>query len=187
MANLTEQQRKDNLSKYVPFFAEKLKKYGVKDNVIPLTIAQMIHESNYFSSNPFFNDNNPAGISWNPNYKTRKGASLGGSRGKDKGNYVHFDSLEDAVLDYVRIINMQTKKNDLGKPADSTNVNDYVNRLVKNGYFTDDPKVYVGGMTGGLKRISKYLNLADIFKKKSTPIAFSFILLAGLAIYYFRK
>jgi hypothetical protein len=187
MKTLTEEQRKQNVQKWTPFFIDKLKKYGVKDEVIPLTIAQMIHESGYFSSDPFILDNNPAGITWNPNYKTRKGASLGRSRGKNEGgNYVRFDSLDSAVVDYVRIINIQTKKNNLGKPSDSTNLNDYVSRLVKNGYFVDDPNIYLGGMKGGIKRIFKYVDVNSLLKKK-VAITSSLILLGFLTYLYFKK
>jgi flagellum-specific peptidoglycan hydrolase FlgJ len=182
MAQLTEAQKKIQ-SKIVPFWINLLKKNKVPDSVIPFTISQIILESNWFTSNPYLLDNNPAGITWNNNYLKRPGASLGRKRPpKEGGNYVRFDNYDSAAKDYVRIINI---KGAAGKPIDSTSYQDYAKRLGVNGYY--DKKFttvesYAAGLKAQLKRIYNWLDIESLVKKKTSKIGLG---LVSIIILYF--
>jgi flagellum-specific peptidoglycan hydrolase FlgJ len=73
---MTEAQKKIQ-SKLIPYWVALLKKNKVPDNIIPILIAQIILESNWFSSNAYLKDNNPGGITWNNNYLKRLFNHLG--------------------------------------------------------------------------------------------------------------
>jgi hypothetical protein len=182
MPQLTEAQKKTQ-SKYIPFWIDLLKKNKVPDSVIPFTIAQIILESNWFTSNPYLLDNNPAGITWNNNYLKRPGASLGRQRpGKEKGNYVHFDSFDSAAKDYVRIIKQNAGS---GKPIDSTTYTDYAQRLGVNGYYDKkftSVESYAAGLKAQLKRIYNWLDIESLVKKKASKIGLG---LVSVIILYF--
>lgn len=163
MPQLTEAQKKIQ-SKYIPGWIERLKKNKVPPNVIPLLLSQIILESNWFTSNAYLKDNNPAGITWNKNYLKRPGASIGIKRPSvEGGNYVHFDNLDFAVVDYLRVI---SQNGVLGRPIDSISYIDYAKRLKANKYYAAPLNDYINGMKAQLTRMYKWLDIEALLKKK---------------------
>jgi flagellum-specific peptidoglycan hydrolase FlgJ len=186
---LTEAQKKVQ-SKLIPYWVALLKKNKVPENTIPLLISQIILESNWFTSNPYLKDNNPAGITWNTNYTKRPGATIGIKRPpKEGGNYVHFKDFDSAVIDYLRILN---KNGSAGKPIEATTYTDYAQRLGKNGYY--DLKLttiesYAAGLKAQIKRMYNWFDIAALIKNNSSNIASLQILLIPiiLGFLFFKK
>ena len=127
MPYIPEPQKQAQIKKWSPYWSDLLLKNGVPASKLNLVLSQIILESNYFTSDPYKLDNNPAGITWNYKYKKRPGASVGRPRpGSEGGNYVKFDSYDSAAKDYVRIINMDLG---YGKPIDSANYVKYADKI----------------------------------------------------------
>ena len=184
MPQLTEAQKKIQ-SKLIPGWVDRLKKNNVPSNVIPLLISQIILESNWFTSNAYLKDNNPAGITWNKNYLKRPGASIGIKRPSvESGNYVHFENLDFAVIDYLRVI---SQNGVLGKPIDSTNYIEYAKRLKANKYYTSPLDDYIGGMKAQLTRIYKWFDIEALLKKKTSFKIISGLVSVVILLYIFRK
>jgi hypothetical protein len=175
----TLEQKKTASIIYVPLLYKLLIDNKVNENIVPYLLAQMAFETAFFTDPKLQAPlNNPGGITWNPNYNKRPGTSKGSLRPpKEGGNYVKFDSLEVAIKDYLRIVN---KKGPLGKPTEANTLENFVDRLKANGYFTDDKQKYKTGLISINKRLSTWNDYAAISKKKNnlasiTPI---FILIA---------
>jgi flagellum-specific peptidoglycan hydrolase FlgJ len=186
---MTEAQKKIQ-SKLIPYWVALLKKNKVPNNVIPFLIAQIILESNWFSSNPYLKDNNPGGITWNPNYSKRPGATIGIKRpAREGGNYVHFDNFNNAVKDYIRILN---KNAGAGKPIEASNLNEYSLRLGKNNYYDQkftSVKNYTAGLQAQIRRMYNWFDIAALIKNNGSNIASLQILLIPiiLAFLIFKK
>jgi len=179
---MTEEQKKIQVEKWVPYFYDLIQKNGVNETVIPLLISQIILESGYFNSSAFKLDFNPGGITWNKNFEKRPGASKGIARTKkEKGNYVHFNNYTDAITDYLRIINDKRAGNNIGKPIDATNYIDYATRLKANGYFGEENintpggqkelANYIAGMKANITRNANWVDWASLKKKDSLNMA----------------
>ena len=96
-------KQKTALQLNIPIWIGLFKKLGVDDTRIPFLLSQMVLETGYFTSSAYLYDNNPGGITWNNNYLKRPGASIGRKRpGREGGNYVHFDTYDNAALDYLK-------------------------------------------------------------------------------------
>jgi hypothetical protein len=180
----TIEQKKTASILYVPLFYKILIEKGVNENILPYLIAQLAFETAFFTDPKLKTLNNPGGITWNANYNKRPGTSKGSLRPpKEGGNYVKFDNLEIAVKDYLRIVN---KKGPLGKPTEASTLENFVDRLKANGYFTDDKQKYKTGLISINKRLSTWNDYAALSKKKTNlaSIAPIFIL---IALGYFTK
>ena len=173
----------------IPIWIDLFQKLGVDNSRIPFLLSQLVFETGYFTADPYKLDNNPAGITWNNNYLKRPGASLGRKRkAVEGGNYVHFDTLENAALDYLRILNRKP-----GQPITAISIDDFANRLAQNGYY-DQRHTSVAQYTTGLKsiysNIDKTVDVAALLKKKSNVItasAGSIMALLFLGWLYFKK
>jgi hypothetical protein len=187
MGNITTQQKQKNSTLYVPQFVDIFLRMGVNPDVIPFIISQIAFETNYFSSRAFKIDFNIAGMTWNVNYKKRPGTSVGISRGREKGNYVHFDNYTIAAKDLVRIL---SKKSVFGAPIDATDIIDFAQRLKANNYFTDSITTYSAGIRSINNRLDQWANLTALAKKKtSLTMAALPAVLIGLLIgtFIFKK
>ena len=92
------------------------------------------------------------------------GTSKGSARPKaETGNYVHFDSWDNAARDYVRILRLNKG---LGAPLDAKDINDYVARLIKNGYMANSTG-YLNTMKGVQKLLVPHIDVAALIKKKT--------------------
>jgi hypothetical protein len=167
----------------VPRWVELLKKQNVPDYLIPYCIAQIITETGWFNNKSYKLDRNPAGVTWGPNYikyaAQRPGTSKGSLRpGSEGGNYVHFDSWDNAAKDYTRVLR---KDSGLGKPLEAPNITDYVARLIKNGYMANSTG-YLKTMKGVLNLLTPHIDVATLIKKKtrySSPIDRIYAVLFG--------
>jgi hypothetical protein len=180
----TIEQKKTASILNIPLWYNLLKNEGVNENILPYLLAQLALESNYFTSNVYKLNNNPAGITWNNNYLKRPGTNKGSARPVSEGGvYVKFDNLATAAKDYIRIVNKTSK---LGKPIEADTLENFVDRLKANNYFISDKQKYKTGLISINNRLSTWNDYAALSKKKNnlasiTPI---FIL---LAIGYFAK
>lgn len=182
---MTEAQKKIQ-SKLIPYWVALLKKNKVPDTIIPLLIAQIILESNWFSSNAYLKDNNPAGITWNDKYLKRPGASIGIKRPSNEqdprvktNNYVHFENFNYAAKDYIRVI---SQNGVLGKPIEAKDYIDYSKRLKANKYYTSTLDKYIGGMKAQLKRMYNWYDIAALIKNNGSNIASLQILLIPIIL-----
>ena len=187
----TLQEKKTASILYVPMWYNALKNQGVNENILPYLIAKLAYETDFFTSNVYKKNLNPGGISWNTNYLKRPGTSKGTQRPvreNDKPGvnqfYVKFDNVETAAKDYIRIIN---KKGRLGKPIEATDLDNFVDRLKANGYFTDSIQKYKAGLISVNKRLSTWNDYAAISKKKTSITANIGIFAVLLALGYFTK
>lgn len=181
----TLEQKKTASILNVPLWYKLLRDQGVNENIIPFLIAQLALESNYFTSNVYKLNNNPAGITWNANYNRRPGTSKGSARPAAEGGvYVKFVDLATAAKDYIRIVN---KKGRLGKPIEATDLDNLVDRLKANSYFMSSKEEYKKGLASIHKRLSTWNDYAAISKKKTTLTANIGILAVLIALGYFTK
>lgn len=164
---IPEQSKKAQGQKNIPFWTDLLIKNGVKPETVPFVLSQIILESDWFTSNAYIFDKNPAGITWNERYKTRPGATIGIKRpSREGGNYVHFATFNDAAKDLIRILSKQMPSNNLGRPIDSISYIDYAKRLKANGYYASSLNDYLGGLKAQLKRITSWFDIPSLIKKK---------------------
>lgn len=164
MANLTTQQKQKNATLYVPMFVDIFLTLGVKSDVIPFIVSQIAFETNWFSSNAFKIDHNPAGITWNINYKSRPGTAIGIAR-REGGNYVHFNNYTTGAKDMIRIL---SKSSTYGKPIDAIDIIDFAQRLKANNYYTDSITTYSAGIKSINNRLDQWANLTALSKKKNS-------------------
>lgn len=161
---LSTEQKKINTQLAVPVWVGILKQNNVDPKIIPLLIAQIIFESGWFNSRAYKLDNNPAGITWNNNYKTRPGATVGIARkSSEGGNYVHFVDYNAAAKDYLRILNRAP-----GYPLQATDAADYAKRLKQNKYYTDNVDQYAAGLKSIGNRVQEWTDIATLIKKKNS-------------------
>ena len=154
----------------VPRWVELLKKYKIPDYIIPYMIGQSINETGWFSNTSYNLDRNPGGITWSDKYikyaNLRPGTSKGTARGKTEGgNYVHYDSWDNAAKDWIRVLNQDTGS---GKPLQASNIDEYVQRLIANKYMKDSTG-YLKNMKGILKLMNPHIDIAGLIKKKNEP------------------
>lgn len=184
----TIEQKKTASLLNVPIWVNLLRDQGVNENIIPFCIAQLALESAYFTSTVYKLNNNPGGITWNDKYKNRPGASKGSLRpANEGGNYVKFDTLKNAAIDYIRIL---SRKGSLGKPIEATDINNFVDRLKANSYFGDgDATKYKTTIVSINKRLNSWVDYASIKKKSSENLITANIGLFAvlLALGYFTK
>jgi flagellum-specific peptidoglycan hydrolase FlgJ len=167
------------LKKNVPVIVKLLQQYNVNDAIIPFIISKMILETNWFSSNAYIFNNNPGGITWNANYLTRPGTSIGIKRpAAEGGNYVKFDTLDTAIKDYIRIISKKP-----GEPIKAITATDFAARLKQNGYYATSEKSYTDTLNSVYNQLQKTTDIASLIKKKnSLTIAALPAVLIGLIV-----
>lgn len=151
----------------VPRWVELLKNQKVQDYLIPYCIAQIITETGWFNNKSYKLDRNPGGVTWSKNYinnPNRPGTSKGTARpAAEGGNYVHFDTWNNAARDYTRVLKIDKG---LGKPLEAANITDYVARLIKNGYMANSAG-YLKSMQGVLRLLTPHIDVATLIKKKT--------------------
>ena len=128
---------------------------GWPDGLIRVyAIAQIMHESNWLTSQVANEDNNYSGITWlnKPYQNATRGRAR--SKGEGGGNYAHFNSFADYLADYKRILSLNTGNK--GRPIDATTAEEFGERLKANHYFTD-PNYYLK-FNAALKRVADTIN-----------------------------
>jgi flagellum-specific peptidoglycan hydrolase FlgJ len=168
MAELTTDQKRLNSIKNVPIWVNILQSDGVPDRVIPLIISQIIFETGWFNSTAYKKDNNPGGVTWNNNYLSRPGTSVGSKRpAREGGNYVKFVDYNTAAKDIIRILSKKATTNNIGKPIEAVDALDFARRLKDNNYYTSKLIDYANGIKSINNRIEDWTNLTALLKKKS--------------------
>jgi hypothetical protein len=152
------------LKKNVPVIVKLLQQYNVNDAIIPFIISKMILETDWFTSNAFVKNNNPGGITWNNNYLTRSGTSIGIKRpAAEGGNYVKFIDLDTAIKDYIRIISKKP-----GEPIKAITPTDFAARLKQNGYYASTQQSYTNTLNSVYNRLQETTDIASLIKKKNS-------------------
>jgi hypothetical protein len=124
----------------------------VPDHILPYIVAQVAHETGDFKSKLLYDHNNATGITFANNSKLQKNAKKGRPLPEDsRYNYAIFDSINDWAIDYIRLI-----KRGKNKPMEAKDIDEYINRLKANNFFTANIDLY---KTAVKKFIKKYGNI----------------------------
>jgi hypothetical protein len=123
----------------------------VPANILPYIVAQVAHETADFKSKLLYDHNNASGIVFANKPALQKNATKGRVLPEDsRYNYAKFATLKDWAVDYIRIINRGKNK-----PLAAPTVEEYVNRLKANGFFTATLESYLTGVKKFMKKYSK--------------------------------
>jgi uncharacterized FlgJ-related protein len=109
-----------------------LKEYSVSDDLAQIILAQAKFESGNFTSDIFWENNNPYGMKCP---KKRKTLCIGTNR-----NHGVFNSVKEATIDYVYYMEA------LNIPFDEKNVKKYVYLLKQKRYFEAEVNHYYKGV-----------------------------------------
>lgn len=163
----------DNLKREVPIWIDTFKAEGFNDKQISFAIPQLVLESNYFNSNTYKEDLNPAGIKYRPNkpspdtVRGRKSSEYTPDR---PDYYARFKNRGAVARDYKRILSLKRKDNPIGAPIDAKDFKDYNDRLYFNSYYEKTPTKkaqYYRNLVGINTTLSKVLpNYLELLKKK---------------------
>lgn len=114
---------------------QKLVNAGLSPDIATFAAAQSAFETNGWKSNVFKQNNNLSGITWinKPYQKATKG-----TKKPEGGYYAHYANMNDWANDFKRVISI----GGAGAAIHATDLQDYVDRLYKNHYFTSSPGPY---------------------------------------------
>lgn len=124
LSSLADQYGTDQVNRLNAIYQQLLKR-GLSNQQILYMLSQVLFESGLFTSAanyPLMNQNNYAGLT-----------NVG-------GGYASYGSVSDFVDAYIGFL---SKRAD---PIDATSLTDYNNRLQQNGYYTENPSVYLNGL-----------------------------------------
>lgn len=157
-------------------FVNVFTKAGVNANILPFVVAQVAHETGNFKSKLLQDHNNGSGITWIDKPNVQKNAVKGRPLPEDpRYHYAKFDTLQDWAIDHVRVLKRGSK------PIEATNVDDFVDRLKANKYFTAPVELYKKAVA---KFYNQYKNLLP------TPAAgggmIAVVLIAAFLIYKYK-
>ena len=112
---------------------------GIPKDVLGYALAQLAYETNLFKSHVSKEDLNLSGIKFiNKPYQH----ATRGIKSPEGDYYAKFGSYQDWANDYARIL----KLGGANAPINATSLNDFVDRLHSNHYFTADPAIYKRGL-----------------------------------------
>lgn len=114
-------------------FSEMLAAAGFPQGAIMRSVAQVLLESAFGTSSVARNLNNYSGIKFINNPAVQKAAQ--GTRAPDGGYYAKYSSPAAWAQDYKRVLSLNTGK--LGTPLTAANIDQFLDRLQANKYFTD--------------------------------------------------
>lgn len=124
---------------------------GMPDKLSDLIAAQAAHETGYFSSNAFKQNNNLFGYKYVPGAKWQSGA---GRKSTEGDPYAQYDSIDDSVHELTAWIVRRQKQ---GKfPADLSTIDtpqEYAKLLKACGYYGAPESEYLNGLVHGLKSL----------------------------------
>lgn len=108
---------------------------GFPGNIIPFASAQVMLETGGLKSHISKADFNLSGIKWiNKPYQE----ATKGTKAPEGGYYAHYNSYTQWANDFKRVLSIGGD----GAAIHATDLQDYVNRLYTNKYFTSAPSVY---------------------------------------------
>lgn len=136
----------------IEWAANKMHAVGFPQSIVTTyAIAQMMLESDWFTSNVANTDNNFSGIKYLGKSFQKATKGLHSPEG---GNYAHYATFEDWARDFLRILSLNTGGQ--GRPIDATTAAEYGNRLRANHYFTDP--AYAVKFNNALRKVTQALN-----------------------------
>lgn len=128
--------------------------FPVNSLVTTYAIAQMMHESDWMTSNLANEDRNYSGIKFlNKSYQDAT-RGIPAPKNEGGGNYAHFSDFRKWAKDFLRILSLNRSGH--GRPIDSSNAAEYIERLRANGYFTDPN--YHTKFNAALRKVGEALN-----------------------------
>jgi hypothetical protein len=123
----------------------------VPANVLPYIVAMVAHETGDFKSKLLYDHNNATGITFANKPALQKNATKGRPLPEAPAyNYAKFATLKDWAVDYIRLLNKGKNK-----PLAATTVEDFINRLKANSYFSATVESYLTGVKKFMKKYSK--------------------------------
>jgi len=132
---------------------------GIPTAVSAYAMAQIMHESDWMTSNLGNTDNNYAGIK----YVNQQGATPG-IKSPEGGNYAHYKDFPAFLADYRRVLSLNTGGK--GRPIDATTATEFIDRLRANRYFTD-PNYHVK-YNAALRKVADALQWGNAQIKNNT-------------------
>ena len=152
-------------------------KQGFNPVAAKLIAAQARFESADYNSNVFKLNNNTSGIKFigQPN-------SVKGTLSPEGNYYAKFNTIQDAINDkIVRLYNITMRGVTPQQLKDSTDANDFANKLKQRGYFGSTAIDYANGLKAKLLRI----NVLEFVTKNKLPLTLGIgVILIGAGIYY---
>jgi len=156
-------------------FANLFLRIGVNQQLIPILVAQVAHETKNFTSYGLTKRNNGSGIIW-INKPYQRNATKGDPLPEDsKYNYANFDTLQDWANDYVRILSRGGDQ----APIKQTNIKDFVAALKNIKYFTANENTYQ-------KAVQKFYDIYKNIKPKAV-LSIGVLLIIGLGAFFLLK
>ncbi len=152
-----------------------------------MLMAQAAHETNGFTKKLAIENNNYAGIKYQPTlsrvaipstdfFAPKKEKSKGDKR--ERVPYAHFQSINNFVQDWIPYAHLNQMKfeNKDGTPLGASDLKDFAHRLKLNHYYQDTEEHYLKG----LKRWDSILQNDDVSNNTSvtqslTEIAYNFV------------
>jgi len=152
-------------------------KNGFNPTTAKLIVAQARFESADYTSNVFKQNNNTSGIKFvgQPN-------AVQGTLSPEGNYYAKFNTIQDALNDKIgRIYNLTMKGVTPQQLKDSTDANDFSEKLKQRGYFGSSASEYANGLKAKLLRI----NVLEFVTKNKVPLTLGIgVILIGAGIYY---
>jgi hypothetical protein len=156
-------------------FANLFSRIGVNQQLIPILISQVAHETGGFKSKGLLTRNNASGIIW-ANSPNQLNASKGDPLPEDdRYYYANFDTLQDWANDYIRILSRGGDQ----APIKQKNVTDFVAALKKNKYFSADQSIYE-------KAVQRFYNIYKDIKPKAF-LSLGLLLVLGLGAFFILR
>lgn len=152
-------------------------KNGFNPMAAKLIVAQARFESADYTSNVFKQNNNTSGIKFigQPN-------AVQGTLSPEGNYYAKFNTIQDAINDKIaRLYNITMRGVTPQQLKDSTDANDFANKLKQRGYFGSTAIDYANGLKAKLLRI----NVLEFVTKNKLPLTLGIgVILIGAGIYY---
>ena len=152
-------------------------KNGFNQMAAKLIVAQARFESADYTSNVFKQNNNTSGIKFigQPN-------AVQGTLSPEGNYYAKFNTIQDAINDKIaRLYNITMRGVTPQQLKDSTDANDFANKLKQRGYFGSTAIDYANGLKAKLLRI----NVLEFVTKNKLPLTLGIgVILIGAGIYY---
>jgi len=139
---------------------------GATPALAKLLVAQARLESGNYSNSQTKNNNNIFGFK----YSEKSSYAKVGNISPEGDAYAHYDTLQDAILDYIgRWMSLTSKEGgtrleEFNKIAEGDTTT-YSNKLKSYGYFGATPSQYASGLNSAIKRINV---VAFYFENKNT-------------------
>lgn len=121
---------------------------GISQEKARLILAQMLVETAGFTHKVAVQALNYGGVKYSPKFNKDSGI-----RSTEKDNYARYDSFEEFIKDYIRIIS----RGGANAPIKADTVQEFARRLKANGYYTATEPEYLKALKSWLPSIKKFI------------------------------